>query len=48
MNKSDWRFEIMCAIRLSFREGWTLEKLKERIYEIEQEAERTTKGTESA
>lgn len=34
MDKEDWRFKVMCAIRLFFREGWSLEKLKERIDEI--------------
>jgi hypothetical protein len=34
MDKEDWRFELMCAIRLSFREKWSLKQLKERIDEI--------------
>lgn len=39
MDKTDWRFEVMMAIRLSFREGWTLDKLKEKIAEIERRHE---------
>lgn len=34
MDVKDWRFEVMCAIRLSFKEDWSLEKLKEKIDEI--------------
>lgn len=34
MDKKDWRFEVMMAIRMSFREEWPLEKLRERINEI--------------
>jgi hypothetical protein len=34
MDKGDWRFEVMCSIRLSFREGWSLDKLREKIDEI--------------
>jgi N-methylhydantoinase A/oxoprolinase/acetone carboxylase beta subunit len=52
MDKKDWRFDVMCAIRLSFREGWSLERLKKKISEIEKsheekEAERTRESTQS-
>ena len=39
MEKGDWRFDVMMTIRLSFREGWTLQMLKERIIEIEKKHE---------
>lgn len=47
MDKCDWRFEVMCAIRLSFREDWSLEKLKQRISEIEKSYEEEERIRES-
>lgn len=45
MDRRDWRFAVQCAIRLSYREETSLEKLKERIDEIWKESEEDDQGS---
>jgi hypothetical protein len=44
MDACDWRFPVMNAVRLSFREKWTIEQTRERVNEILKEYEEKCPG----